>query len=224
MTEDLQAQAPFSFDCHRCGNCCRVGHGQVWVTQEDVIVMAKRLQMPLEGFVARFVRSVDGRLSIREERDGSCSLLDGGNACTVYAERPQQCRTFPYWPQLMQEGRALEMASGYCQGIQRYPSSALAATVLPQVQALLATLGSPHAEPPSTAVPWASSLEVDLYLASGVCWIIEDPVQQQQLRQQLQDLADASGYPWSYAPWERLLADRRGGWSTRGDLPAISPA
>lgn len=226
MTEDLRGQAPFSFECHRCGNCCRVGHGQVWVTEDDVEAMAVRLKMPLDGFVKRFVRAVDGRLSIREQADGRCSLLDDDQACTVYEERPQQCRSFPYWPQLMQEGPALEKTAGYCQGIQRYPTTAVATQILPQVLVILMQSGGKEipAADQAASPRWASSLEVDLYLATGRCWQAVDAAAQPELRQQLQDLAEHSGYPWSYAPWEWLLADRRGGWSTRGGLPAISSA
>lgn len=226
MTEDLQAQAPFSFDCHRCGNCCRVGHGQVWVTEMDVQKMASRLQMPVEGFVTRIVRSVGGRLSLREEGDGSCSLLQGSNACTVYEERPAQCRSFPFWPQLMEEGRALELAAGYCQGIQRYPDPGLVQKILPEVLELLLAAGATESNEPSdgSETHWSSSLEVDLFLASGRRFTLGPKVDGEELRRQLQDLATRSGYPWAYAPWARLLTDRRGGWSTRGNLPSLPSA
>jgi len=226
MNQDLQEQAPFSFDCHRCGHCCRVGHGQVWVTEQDVAAMATQLELPIDAFVLRFVRRVDGRLSIREESDGSCALLDGGNHCVVYEQRPDQCRTFPYWPQLMVEGNALEQAAGYCLGIQRYPSIHLVKEVLPQVYALMleagaAEISSVDVEPLHGARE-ASSLEVDLFLATGRRLLHPDPEMREVLRRQLQDLAQRSGYPWSHAPWARLLADRRGGWSNRIPLPALA--
>lgn len=224
MTAPKQEQAPFSFDCHRCGNCCRVGRGQVWATAEEVGAMAARLGIGLEGFTARFLRQVDGRLSLREEADGSCSLLQGQNRCTVYEARPEQCRTFPYWPSLMQEGRALELAAGYCLGLQRYPSPEVASTVLPKVRLQLQDAGA-VAIPRDTAPDrHASSLEVDLYLATGRRLQVDDAIAREQLRRGLQQLAEAERYPWSYAPWAGLLADRRGGWASRGGLPALSSA
>lgn len=217
-----QAQYPFHFDCHRCGNCCRVGHGHVWVEEDDLEQMAAAKQMTSEAFVERFVYAKDGRLSLREEENGACSLLDGSNRCSIYESRPAQCRTFPYWPQLAREGPELDMASAYCPGIQRFPSRELALEVLPQVQDLLSSYAkycSVDAIDVDAGERWGTSLEVDLFLSKGyelrnVSWPYS-----QQLRDDLEELAAVSGYPYSSSPWLRLLKDRDAGWQDLGGVP-----
>ncbi|MFK5954983.1 MAG: YkgJ family cysteine cluster protein [Planctomycetota bacterium] len=222
----MSEKAPaFSFDCHRCGNCCRVGHGQVWFEESDLPAMAAAFGVQVDPFVQRFVRRVGNRLSILENADGSCSLLDGDAHCSIYAERPAQCRDFPYWPQLTEHADALDLAAGYCQGIQRYPQRATLSLVLASAAAFLdAVLERDLAAGqllPADGERWGSSIEVDLYLASAKERRILRPESLQEVRIYLETLSTESGYPWSVAPWERILADRRGGWMAQGGLPSL---
>ncbi|MCX8228508.1 MAG: YkgJ family cysteine cluster protein [Planctomycetota bacterium] len=115
MTHSTQA---FDFNCCRSGNCCRTGHGQVWLKEEEMEGMASEKKMTLEAFVRMHVRQVDGRFSIREAEHGRCSLLEGLNVCSVYEARPEQCRTFPFWPSLLKGGKALAAAAAYCPGLK----------------------------------------------------------------------------------------------------------
>lgn len=215
------------FSCHRCGNCCRVGHGQVWFEEQDLPAMAAALDMTAESFTQRFVRRVDGRLSLREHPDGSCMMLDGQAHCSIYGIRPEQCRTFPFWPQLEESEDALQKAAAYCPGIQRFPSAEVAALVLPETARLLdlALTEQGKGEPPQPAPEgerWGSSVEIDLYLATVLDRRILHPDLLAQLRLDLEALAERCGYPWSVAPWERLLADRRNGWLALGGLPTLA--
>lgn len=220
---------PFSFDCHRCGNCCRVGHGQVWFEESDLPAMARAFGIAQDAFVQRFVRRIGDRLSLMENADGSCSLLDGDSHCSIYEIRPKQCRDFPFWPQLTEGSRALELAAGYCQGMQRYPSAKVLNQVLPQVATLLdeiqnrdaRAIASARHQPAAAGERWGSSLEIDLYLATAEERRLHNPSSLSEVRQQLETLAADSGYPWSVAPWERLLADRRAGWMASGGLPQL---
>ena len=63
--------------------------------------MAVLMKMDLEGFANEYVKAAYGRLSLQERlRDGEyhCCLFDHfNNHCLVYKDRPEQCRTFPFW-------------------------------------------------------------------------------------------------------------------------------
>ncbi|MGB0684881.1 MAG: YkgJ family cysteine cluster protein [Planctomycetota bacterium] len=212
----------FRFDCHRCGHCCRVGHGQVWLQESDLAPMAARLDMEVEAFLRFHVRQVDGRLSLREKEDGSCGLLEGVATCRVYEERPTQCRSFPFWPAVTDSTAGLAAAAAYCPGIQVLPTPAQMAAVLPQVLALL------EAEPRARAVEardcgqrWASALEVDLVLAGGAAYLgeVDREVERQHA---LQDLAARTGYPWHRGPWPRLLEERRSAWEQHARRPSLA--
>ena len=76
--------------------------------------------MTPETFTRQYVRRVGDRLSLTE-REGRCALLEAPNHCTVYDARPKHCRDFPYWPDILAGGEALERARGYCPGIQVFP-------------------------------------------------------------------------------------------------------
>lgn len=222
---DSQSLPPFYFSCQRSGNCCRVGTGHVWIEERDLASYAEVTGATAEAFVGLNVVQVGDRLSLRERADGRCILLDGHNRCSIYELRPQQCRSFPYWPELLHDVQALQRAAQYCPGIQLFPPIESCQEVLPQVAAILDSLlqqQGPAPQPVPASIRWGNSLEVDLYLATGQDRRIVDPELVVELGQQLQHLADASGYPWTSAAWPRLVDDRRQGWLQRGGLPSLS--
>ena len=102
------------FSCTRCGLCCQ-GEGYVWVERLEIRRLARFLGLSVVEFGQRYLRRVDGRLSLTEAADGSCVFFDEG--CTVYPERPTQCRTFPFWKKNVgRPERWLETAE-QCEGI-----------------------------------------------------------------------------------------------------------
>ena len=86
------------FECTQCGACCSGEPGFVWVGREEIRAMAEELNLAIAEFQRRYVRVVDGDRSLTERPGGDCSLLDPDTRrCTVYAVRPIQCRTWPFW-------------------------------------------------------------------------------------------------------------------------------
>ena len=86
----------YRFACTECGQCCR-GAGEVRLTPADIHRLAAAEAMDESVWIQR-----RARLSYR--RDG-LSLVDGSGAacvylendrCRVYADRPDQCRRFPF--------------------------------------------------------------------------------------------------------------------------------
>lgn len=122
----LQGIVPFRFACQRCGHCCSVGEGYVWVEPAEVPQLAQVLSVSSEHFQAHYLRSVADprtgcvRLALRERAEGSggrCVLLEGKNHCSAYSARPEHCRSFPYWPAVLHEEQAFERARAVCPGI-----------------------------------------------------------------------------------------------------------
>ena len=217
--------AEFHFACHRCGHCCRVGHGRVWLADGDLEAMAQLRGTTVEAFARDAVLRTEGRLSLRERADGGCILLEGGDCCTVYEARPEQCRTFPYWDALLEDPARLAEAAAYCPGIQRFPDAATVAAVLPRAAALVDAAAAPEGanggdlqERADPGERWGCSLEVDLCLARGRD-VYPAAERAPGLRLALERLAAESGYPWSYGPWPRLFDERATGWRARGDWP-----
>lgn len=86
------------FQCSQCGDCCTGAPGFVWLNKNEIAALAKRLDLDEETFEKNYVMQVGIRKSLREFPNGDCVLFDGEKrCCTVYEDRPRQCRTWPFW-------------------------------------------------------------------------------------------------------------------------------
>ncbi len=86
------------FECTQCGGCCAGEPGFVWVNRDEVLALARAMEMDEEAFRHKFVRQVGSRSSLVEYPDGDCIFLDPKTrGCLVYESRPTQCRTWPFW-------------------------------------------------------------------------------------------------------------------------------
>ena len=108
-----------SFSCTRCGWCCRGPGGFVRVLQEDLEQLCTFLSMDTETFGKKYLRRMsDGDFSIIDGPNGDCVFLEG-NHCKVYAARPEQCRTWPWWDENVESEKAWAKASARCPGIKK---------------------------------------------------------------------------------------------------------
>jgi len=95
----------FGFDpsaCESCpGYCCRGESGNIWVNHEDILRMCRLLQTNPIDFIPHYLNRINNRLSIKErvgEYSMECVFFDHHQkCCSIYAARPRQCRTFPFW-------------------------------------------------------------------------------------------------------------------------------
>ena len=89
------------FECTGCGECCKArhGYGYVYVTLAERRALARHLGLATAAFTRRHCENTDGRFHLREPAK-DCQFLDGAR-CTVYAARPGQCRSWPFWPENM---------------------------------------------------------------------------------------------------------------------------
>jgi Fe-S-cluster containining protein len=105
------------FRCTACGHCCTGVPGHVWVEKHEIERMARALGLSTAKFVDRYVRRARGRLSLREKENGDCVLLGEDRRCTVYAVKPGNCSTFPFWPRLLESEASWAETAKDCEGI-----------------------------------------------------------------------------------------------------------
>lgn len=117
MSDEPWYAAGLRFSCRRCGACCTGEPGHVWLAEEEVASLAAHCGMPREAFLGRYARRVYGMWSLREEEDGRCIFFARETGCSVYAARPRQCRTWPFWPRIVAERRAWEEEAAHCPGM-----------------------------------------------------------------------------------------------------------
>ncbi len=110
------------FACTRCGHCCGGAPGTVLVSDAEIFALAGAVDLSEAEFRIAFTRRLPrGAVSLRERSDGTCVLYDARRGCTAYAERPRQCRTWPFWRSVVRSpDRWAEEAKG-CPGMGRGP-------------------------------------------------------------------------------------------------------
>jgi Fe-S-cluster containining protein len=105
------------FRCTGCGDCCTGAPGYVWVTGEEMELLAQHLGLTRDEFEREYVRSVGVRKSLVEYDNGDCVFFDGkSRKCTVYEARPRQCRTWPFWESNVRSPEAWERTCEVCPG------------------------------------------------------------------------------------------------------------
>lgn len=105
-----------AFECRRCRRCCGGAPGYVWVSPGEIAQLSSALALSTADFSATHCRAAGGGVSLRERADGDCVLL-GPEGCTAYAARPQQCRSFPFWPETLGSADSWRDLARTCPGV-----------------------------------------------------------------------------------------------------------
>jgi len=107
-----------NFECTGCGQCCTGAPGYVWISKAEILLLAEHLNLSVEVFSQRYVRKIGDRFSLTEHpKTYDCVFLKE-KKCQVYALRPKQCRTFPWWPQNLKSQAEWQEAAKHCEGIR----------------------------------------------------------------------------------------------------------
>ncbi len=105
------------FSCKRCGNCCRVS-GFVHISKTEAKKIAEFLKLDFLEFKKIYTEWIlfAGRV-LKGGKISSCIFLKD-NFCLIYPVRPEQCRTFPYWKNILNDESELKYVKEYCAGIE----------------------------------------------------------------------------------------------------------
>lgn len=121
-TPDPWYASGLRFQCTQCGNCCTGPPGFVWVTDEEIAAIAQYLRVSVGEVRLMHTRLVGNRVSLREHANGDCVFFDPrSRQCTIYAARPVQCRTWPFWRSNLASPEAWEHVKATCPGIGQGP-------------------------------------------------------------------------------------------------------
>jgi Fe-S-cluster containining protein len=105
-----------AFSCTRCGACCTGAPGYVWVSPKEIDRLARFRGETVEQFAAKFVRRVNDNYSLIEKPGGDCIFWDKRAGCTVYEARPDQCQTWPFWPENVETPKDWDYVRSVCPG------------------------------------------------------------------------------------------------------------
>ena len=106
------------FKCTGCGKCCTGPPGYVWITDEEIAAAATLLNISVELFKRKYTRKRDNRYCLTEKKsqNNDCVFLKE-KKCLIYEARPEQCRTFPWWPENLKSEESWKCAAESCEGI-----------------------------------------------------------------------------------------------------------
>lgn len=114
---------PIRFQCTGCGKCC-TGN------QEAYVEVSAKEQQQIQTFLGispawfrrRYLsRFDDGELAVAMDTKGRCPFLDKEDRCRIYPVRPMQCRSYPYWDELVRSRSAWQREAHRCEGVGRGP-------------------------------------------------------------------------------------------------------
>lgn len=104
------------FQCQTgCTKCCEQ-QGFVYLTEEDHLRISAHLGMTPEEFSDKYLYRTRSLRRLRVPRRVQCTFLEA-DGCRIHAVKPLQCRTFPYWPGLMDSRREWGETGKWCPGI-----------------------------------------------------------------------------------------------------------
>ena len=110
------------FECQRCLYCCSSEPGYVYLTKDDILSASAEVGLPPAAFIEVYCRIIDygtfSMVSLREKSNYDCVFLTA-DGCSIYRARPEQCRSYPFWPSVLQSRESWEAEGCSCPGIGR---------------------------------------------------------------------------------------------------------
>lgn len=108
------------FECQPgCTNCCNQS-GFVYLSEDDLTRAARFVSMSPADFERKYVYRTRHELRFRKPRDRQCPFLVE-NGCSIHPAKPTQCRTFPFWPELVEDRDEWKRTRRFCPGIGKGP-------------------------------------------------------------------------------------------------------
>ena len=111
------------FQCQGSGKCC-TSHGEfgyVFLTLLDRKRMANHLGLKTAEFTRKYCAKLRGAYHLKEDLKQPDCLFLKGKSCGIYEARPTQCRTWPFWPEVMNAKTWKKEVVAFCPGIGKGP-------------------------------------------------------------------------------------------------------
>ena len=111
------------FECQGSGKCC-TSHGEfgfVFLTKEDRQRFAKHFKVSTTEFTKKYCAKTNGSYHLIERPENTDCLFLKKKSCSVYEARPTQCRTWPFWPEVMSAKTWSKEVAAFCPGVGKGP-------------------------------------------------------------------------------------------------------
>lgn len=107
------------FECvPGCRKCCEIP-GLVFVHEGEIPAMAESFKLTPDGFIVEYLcRHLGNIYELNMPSDKPCMFLNE-DGCRIYPVRPAQCRTFPFWPENVNDPTEWKRLKKMCPGLDR---------------------------------------------------------------------------------------------------------
>lgn len=121
-----QTQSPFkifnetktlNFKCTGCGKCCTGSPGYVWLTDHDIQRIVDKLKISKKDFLQKYTLYSNGHYSLKDIAPTYDCIFYKNKRCTIYEARPKQCRTYPFWDEILSSKKNWDAEKTCCEGI-----------------------------------------------------------------------------------------------------------
>jgi len=114
----IHQQRALRFKCTGCGKCCTGGEDHyIAMSKMEAQRIQKHLGISSNWFRRRYVTHLTRNTLTARMHKGQCVFLSDSGKCQIYKLRPVQCRTYPYWPELLENKRVWDNEATHCEGI-----------------------------------------------------------------------------------------------------------
>ena len=125
--KNIYLKKGINFECQGSSNCCvsRGSYGYVYLNNKDLKRFSNFFKIKINNFINKYCSKRESYLHLKEiKKNGNCIFLKD-KKCSVYKARPEQCRTWPFWPENMYAKTWKNDLLNFCPGIGkgRYYSS-----------------------------------------------------------------------------------------------------
>ncbi len=121
---------PIRFKCTQCSQCCYGGkYAYVRANAQEIEAITAHMNISVEAFKNNYlVKLVDHGYGIRMKKSslskviqtkGHCVFLNKEGKCNIYPVRPAQCRTYPFWPEILISEDKWNNEVARCEGINQ---------------------------------------------------------------------------------------------------------
>jgi uncharacterized protein len=106
-----------NFECTGCGKCCEYSDAEVYLNESDIDRICAYLTITSESFIKTYCRTVKGKQVLKSNKS-HCIFLNE-KRCKIYSARPDQCRTFPFWGEILKSKTRWDYVGETCEGINQ---------------------------------------------------------------------------------------------------------
>lgn len=114
----LHNKQALRFHCTGCGQCCTGGDDHyIAMSAKEAERIRQHLQISDNWFRRRYVSHLTRNTLTARMHNGRCVFLGQDKKCRIYSLRPVQCRTYPYWAEVLESKQTWDAEAIHCEGI-----------------------------------------------------------------------------------------------------------